>query len=65
MIARNITRRLERLEEATEPAGEPKAWQIVTIDSAGNVEHGPGYQFEPLPRGGFRPSLGRHKSRGR
>jgi hypothetical protein len=42
-----------------------KFWQIVTIDSAGNVEHGPGYQFQPLPLGGFRPSLGRRKSRGR
>ena len=41
MIAKNITRRLERLEEATAPAGESKVWQIVTIDSDGNREHGP------------------------
>ena len=65
MIAKNITRRLELLEEITAPAGEAKAWQIVTIDSAGNVEHGPGYQFAPVPLKGFRPTLRRHKTRGR
>ncbi len=64
MTNRNITRRLERLEAATTPAGEAKSWQIVTIDSSGKLEHGPGYQFQPLPIGGFRRTLGR-KTRGR
>jgi hypothetical protein len=44
----NLSRRLERLEEATAPAGEAKVWQIVTIDSAG---------FRPSPGG--RKSRGR------
>jgi hypothetical protein len=34
-------------------------WQIVAIDSAGNLEHGPGYHFPPVPKNGFRPSQSR------
>jgi hypothetical protein len=65
MISRTLSRRLERLEEQKPSMDVVKVWQIVTIDSDGNREHGPGYQFQPLPLGGFRPSLGRRKSRGR
>ena len=64
MISKNLSRRLERLEKQKPSTDAVKFWQIVTIDSSG-VEHGPGYQFQPLPRDGFRPSMRQHKSRGR
>lgn len=63
MISR--TRRLERLEEMKRPNEIVKFWQIVTVDSAGRVEHGPGYEFPRLPEGGFRPTMRGHKTRGR
>jgi hypothetical protein len=36
MIRRNLSRRLERLEEQMMPTGEPTVLQIVGVDSAGN-----------------------------
>ena len=65
MISRSVSRRLERLEQQRPSADVCKYWQIVTIESAGNIEHGPGYQFQPLPKGGFRPSTLQHRSHGR
>ncbi len=64
MIAKNLARRLERLEEQTPSTDIVRVWQIVTIDSDGNREHGPGYEFRPVPEGGFRPTQ-RQKTRGR
>jgi len=65
MITETLSRRLERLEESMIPLTERKAWQIIIIDSAGNREHGPGYQFPCLPKNGFRPSHRQQKTRGR
>jgi hypothetical protein len=56
MISRNLSRRLERLEGQRPSTDVVKVWQIVTIDSAGNLEHGPGYQFQPLPLVVFVPA---------
>jgi len=65
MITKTLSRRLERLEESMIPLTERKAWQIITIDSAGNREHGPGYQFHCLPKNGFPPSHHQQKTRRR
>ena len=64
-MSKNLARRLKRLEQQMPSTDVVKFWQIVTIDSAGNVEHGPGYEFPPVPAGGFRPTMRRHKTRGR
>jgi hypothetical protein len=45
MITRNLTRRLERLEEELIPAGEPKVIQIVFVDSDGSRELGQRLEF--------------------
>ncbi len=65
MINKSISRRLERLEQQRPSTDVCKIWQIVAVDSAGNVEHGPGYEFPPIPEGGFRPTMRDHKTRGR
>jgi hypothetical protein len=44
-MIRNISLRLERLEQDRPSTDMVRFWQIVTIDSAGNLEHGPGYRF--------------------
>ena len=36
MISRNLSRRLEQLEEQSAPLAEPKVWQIVIVDSDGS-----------------------------
>ena len=36
---------LERLEQDRPSTDLLRFWQIVTIDSDGNLEHEPGYQF--------------------
>ena len=65
MIPKNLTRRLERLEEQRPSSDVCRYWQIVTIDSEGNLEHGPGYEFPRVPQEGFRPSRRQQKTRGR
>jgi len=40
MIGRNITRRLERLEEITMPVRAHKTWQIIIVDSDGSRREG-------------------------
>jgi hypothetical protein len=65
VMTRNISLRLERLEQQRPSTNVCKYWQIVTIDSAGNLEHGPGYQFPCLPKEGFLPSYRQQKTRGR
>jgi hypothetical protein len=35
MIARNLARRLKRLEEYILPRDDPKTWEIVQVDSDG------------------------------
>jgi hypothetical protein len=65
MITRTLSGRSERLEQQKPSTDVVKVWQIVTIDSAGNLEHGPGYQFPCLPKEGFRPSCRQQKTRGR
>jgi hypothetical protein len=65
MMSRTLSRRLEHLEQQSPSAGVVKVWQIVTIDSAGNLEHGPGYYFPPVPKSGFSPSERRQNRRGR
>ena len=60
-MIRNISRRLERLEQDRPSTDMVRFWQIVTIDSDGNLEHGPGYQFPRVPKNGFRPSQRRQK----
>jgi hypothetical protein len=65
MISRTLSRPLERLEQQRPLTDIVRVWQIVTIDSAGNLEHGPGYQFPRLPKNGFRPSHRLQKTRGR
>jgi len=64
-MTRNISRRLERFEQQRPSTEVCKYWQIVTIDSAGNLEHGPGDQFPSLPKEGFRPSCRQQKTSGR
>jgi hypothetical protein len=57
MSSRNLSRRLERLEEQKPATDVVKAWQIVTIDSAGNVEHVPVIDSSPYPEAVFVPAL--------
>jgi len=64
VMTRNIPRRLERLEQHRPSTDVCKYWQTVTIDSAGNLEHGPGYQFPSVPKESSRPSH-QQKTRGR
>jgi hypothetical protein len=65
VMTRNISRRLERLEQQSTSTDVCRYWQIVTIDSAGNLEHGTGHQFPSVPTEGFRPSHRPRKTRGR
>jgi hypothetical protein len=59
MITRNITRRLERLEEETLPIGEPMIIQIICVGSDGTREDGPRYEIPTYPAGGSRRCLPR------
>jgi hypothetical protein len=63
MISKSMALRLERLEQQRPLTDVVKFWQIVTIDSAGNLEHGPGYRFPLLPKNGYRPSNRWQKTR--
>ena len=65
MITRTLSGRSERLEQQKPSTDVVKVWQIVTIDSAGNLEHGPGYEFPCLPKNGFSPSHRHQKTRSR
>jgi hypothetical protein len=65
MLAKNLNRRLKRLEDLMPATDEYKQWQIIMIDSNGNRERGPGYQHPPIPIGGYRPTPSRRKARGR
>ena len=49
MTTRNITRRLERLEEETLPAGEPKVIQVVFVSTDGTRKEGPRYEIPAYP----------------
>jgi hypothetical protein len=50
MITRNITRRLERLEEET-PVGEPKVLQVVFVSPDGTEKDGPRVEIPAYPAG--------------
>jgi hypothetical protein len=63
MISRNITRRLERLEHATMPAGIRKVWQIVILDSDGSRRDGPTIEWPST--GPSEPLLERFRSQSR
>jgi len=54
MISRNISRRLERLENLTMPVRVQKRWQIVIVDSDGSRRDGPILEW---PRVGPGPTL--------
>jgi hypothetical protein len=60
MIAKNITRRLERLEDATMPAGEPKVWQIIIVNSDGSRTEGATITWYPHAPGN-RPDQKRYR----
>jgi len=47
MTNRNLSRRLERLEETSEPSAEPRVWQIVIVDSDGSRRDGPVIKWQP------------------
>lgn len=49
MTARNIPRRLERLEEETMPVGKPKMIQIVFVSPDGTEKDGPRYEIPTYP----------------
>jgi hypothetical protein len=51
VTSRNITRRLERLEERTLPVGEPMVIQIVFVSTKGTRENGPRYEIPAYPAG--------------
>jgi hypothetical protein len=40
MISKNLSRRLERLEESVIPLTERKVWQIVILNSDGTRQNG-------------------------
>jgi len=50
VIGRNLSRRLERLEEQIMPATVSRVWQIMIVDSDGVVEEGPKIEWQaPKP----------------
>ena len=65
MIARNLTRRLERLEDELIPEGEPKVLQIVFVDSDGTRELGHRVEIPSYSgaKGRWRGTNGRQSSR--
>jgi hypothetical protein len=49
---RNLSRRLERLEEQVAPLAEPRVWQIVIVDSDGSRREGEKIEWQaprPVP----------------
>jgi hypothetical protein len=56
MIARNLTRRLERLEDALLPDADPLFFQIVIVGSDG--KRVPGEQIGPIHRRASRAPRG-------
>jgi hypothetical protein len=51
VTGRNITRRLERLEEETLPVGDPMVIQIIYVSGDGTRENGPRYEIPAYPAG--------------
>jgi hypothetical protein len=51
VTTRNITRRLERLEEETKPVGEPMIIQVVYVSTDGTRKDGPQYEIPVYPAG--------------
>jgi hypothetical protein len=51
VTSRNITRRLERLEEETLPVGEPTVIQVVFVGADGTEEEGPRVEIPAYPAG--------------
>jgi hypothetical protein len=51
VTGKNITRRLERLEEETKPVGEPKVIQVVFVSPDGTEKDGPRYEIPAYPAG--------------
>jgi hypothetical protein len=55
MITRNLSRRLERLEDRMMPEVVRRVWQIVTVDSDGSRREGEKIQWQaPRPVPAFR-----------
>ena len=54
MTSRNITRRLERLEEDTKPVGEPKVLQVIFVSPDGTEKDGPRVEIPAYPAGRLR-----------
>jgi hypothetical protein len=54
MIKRNLTRRLERLEEETKPVGEPRGIQVVFVRPDGTEKNGPRFEIPAYPAGRLR-----------
>jgi hypothetical protein len=51
VTGRNITRRLERLEEETMPVGEPTVLQVVFVNTDGTERDGPRVEIPAYPAG--------------
>lgn len=50
MINRNLSRRLERLEEVVAPETLRRVWQVVFVDSDGTVHEGKTIEWQaPRP----------------
>jgi hypothetical protein len=47
MINKNISRRLERLEEAAMPVREPKVWQVRIVNTDGSRTEGRKITWSP------------------
>jgi hypothetical protein len=55
MISRNVSRRLERLEELITPETVRRVWQIVIVDSDGSRHEGEKIEWQaPRPVPAFR-----------
>jgi hypothetical protein len=49
MISRNLSRRLERLEDLVIPTGPPHVIEIVFVSANGEKELGPRFEFPAVP----------------
>jgi hypothetical protein len=48
MFSRNLSRRLERLEELVTPETKRRVWQIVFVDSDGSTREGEKIEWQAL-----------------